>query len=84
MSWQDETYLRDIGDEHIIEATCLRCLHTWVQSPTHLLLKVDHRDVTIKEVADNLACVRPGCRHVGVRITIIRNEDTSSFVGGMP
>jgi hypothetical protein len=36
------------------------------------------------EVAKNLACPRPGCRHVGVRIVLIKNQDTSGFVGGMP
>ncbi len=37
-------------------ATCLRCLHVWLQSPVQLLLKVDHRDVRLDEVAKNLAC----------------------------
>jgi hypothetical protein len=68
----------------IIEATCIRCLHVWQQSPTQLLLKVIHRDVHLDEVAKNLACQKPGCRHVGVRLTLIKSEDTSGFAGGMP
>ncbi|MBP7722289.1 MAG: hypothetical protein KA155_07105 [Alphaproteobacteria bacterium] len=84
MSWQEDTTLRDLDDSTVIEATCLRCLHTWLQSPVQLLLKVDHRDVYIDEVAKNLACPRSGCRHAGVRITLIKNQDTSGFVGGMP
>ena len=84
MSWQGDMKLRDLDDDYIIEATCLRCLHAWLQSPVQLLLKVDHRDVNMDEVASDLSCVRPGCRHVGVRIALIRNEDTSGFVGGMP
>jgi hypothetical protein len=36
------------------------------------------------EVAKHLACPKAGCRHVGVRLTLIKNEDTSGFVGGMP
>lgn len=62
----------------------MRCLHVWLQSPVELLLKVDHRDVRLDEVAKNLACPRPGCRHVGVRLAVITNEDTSGFIGGMP
>jgi hypothetical protein len=76
--------LRDLGEDSVIEATCMRCLHTWQQSPLQLLIKVDHRDVRMDEVAKNLACPKRDCRHVGVRLTLIKNEDTSGFVGGMP
>jgi hypothetical protein len=76
--------LRDLDDTTIIEATCMRCLHVWLQSPIHLLIKVDHRDVHMDEVAKHLACPKMGCRHVGARLTLIKNEDTSGFVGGMP
>ena len=84
MTWLEDTALRDLDETTFIEATCLRCLHTWQQSPLQLLLKVAHRDVHLDEVAKHLACPRPGCRHVGVRLSLIRNEDASGFVGGMP
>lgn len=84
MTWQEDTALRDLDDSTVIEATCIRCLHVWLQSPLQLLLKVDHRDVSMDEVAKNLACPRSGCRHVGVRIALIQNQETSGFVGGMP
>jgi hypothetical protein len=84
MGWRHDLQLRDLDDSVLIEATCQRCIHTWLQNPVELLLKVDHRDVTLDEVSKNLACIKPGCRHVGVRIEVIRNEDTSGFVGGMP
>lgn len=84
MSWLDDVHLRDLDDHHVIEATCLKCGHTWLQSPVQLLLKVDHRDVRLAEVARHLACTRFGCRHAGVRLTVLRNDETSGFVGGMP
>lgn len=84
MSWQEDTALRDLDDGTVIEATCMRCLHVWLQSPLQLLLKVDHRNVYLDEVAKNLPCPRSGCRHVGVRITLVKNQETSGFVGGMP
>ncbi len=84
MTWQEDTSLRDLDDSVIIESTCIRCLHVWLQSPVQLLLKVSHRDVRLDEVAQHLACPKSGCRHVGERLTLINNEDTSSFVGGMP
>ena len=84
MTWLADVSLRDLDDETLLEASCMRCLHVWLQSPVHLLIKVAHRDVRLDEVARHLACPRPGCRHVGVRLTLTKNEDTSSFVGGMP
>lgn len=84
MGWREDTCLRDLDDTVLIETTCIRCLHTWLQSPVELLLKVDHRNIMLDEVAKNLSCPSRDCRHVGVRIEIIRNEETSGFVGGMP
>ncbi len=84
MSWLSDTSLKDLEEHQCLEATCLRCLHIWRQSATQLLIKVDHRNVYLDEVARHLACPRPGCRHVGVRLSLIRTDDTSGFVGGMP
>ena len=84
MGWREDMALRDLDDTMLIEATCLKCLHTWLESPLQLLLKVDHRDVRLSEVAENLPCKRPHCTHVGVRVMLIRNEETSGFVAGMP
>src|SRR5271169_2653810 len=52
----EDMHLRDLDDTVIIEATCMRCLHVWLQSPVQLLIKVDHRDGRLDEVAKNLAC----------------------------
>lgn len=84
MTWLEDASLRDLDGTTVIEATCMRCLHVWQQSPLQLLIKVAHRDVHLDEVAKHLACPRPGYRHVGVRLTLIKNEETSDFVGGMP
>jgi len=84
VTWLEDMALRDLDETVVIEATCMRCQHVWHQSPLQLLLKVCHRDVQLDEVAKNLACPRPGCRHVGVRLVLIKKEDTSGFVGGMP
>ncbi|MEP7354704.1 MAG: hypothetical protein ABI824_15860 [Acidobacteriota bacterium] len=84
MSWLEDTRLRDLDDGTFIEAACLKCGHTWLQTPVQLLLKVDHRDVRMAEVARHLACTRYKCRYVGVRLLVIRKQETSGFVGGMP
>lgn len=84
MTWLDDLFLRDLDENDALEAVCLKCLHLWLESPTQLLIKVEHRDVRLREVQENLACRRPLCTHVGVRLSLISNEDTSGFVGGMP
>ncbi len=84
MTWLEDTALRDLDETAVIETTCIRCLHVWLQTPLQLLLKVMHRDVRLDEVARHLSCPRRDCRHVGVRLTLIKKEDTSGFVGGMP
>ena len=56
--------LRDLEEDLVIEATCLRCQYTWQQSPLQLLIKVDHRDVHLDEVERNLTCPRRECRNV--------------------
>jgi hypothetical protein len=84
VTWLEDTCLRDLDDSTVIEATCMRCLHVWSQSPVQLLIKVDHRDVRMDEVAKHLACPAWKCRHVGARLALLKNEDTSGFVGGMP
>lgn len=84
MSWLEDIALRDLDDSVLIEAVCLRCGYTWTQTPLQLLLKVDHRDVRMDEVARELACPRHCCRHVGVRLSIIPADETSGWVGGMP
>ena len=84
MSWQDELRLRDLDDDQIVEASCLRCGHTRQLTPVQLMLRVDHRDMRVSETARELICERPGCRHSGARLTLLRRDDLSSFVGGMP
>jgi hypothetical protein len=45
VSWLADTSQRDLDDAVVIEATCARCLHVWLQSPVQLLVKVSHRDL---------------------------------------
>ena len=84
MGWQEDMALRDLDEATLIEARCLKCQHTWLESPARLLRQAAHPDVRLNEVAEDLACARPGCRHVGAQVMLIQNEDTSGFVGGMP
>lgn len=84
MSWKHDMSLRDLDEDQTLDCTCLKCQHNWKENATRLLLKVDHRDVKLDEVEKNLACPLQGCRHVGVRLALIHNNNTSGFVGGMP
>ena len=84
MSYLEDTQLKELDEDVVLECECIRCRHTWKESPTRLLIKVMHRDVYLDEVAKNLSCPRQGCRHVGVHISLVARSDTSGFVGGMP
>ena len=59
MTWLEDMALRDLDDSAVIEATCQRCLHMWLQSPIQLLLKVIHQDVKLDEVAKILPVRSP-------------------------
>jgi hypothetical protein len=34
MTWLEDMSLRDLDESTVIEATCLRCRHTWLHSAT--------------------------------------------------
>jgi len=36
VTWLEDMALRDLDDSAVIEATCQRCLHMWLQSPIQL------------------------------------------------
>ncbi len=84
MTWQSEMQLRDVPEGRALELTCLRCRYIWVEDATQILIRVQHRDVYLDEVASNLSCRRHDCTHTGVKLSLIRTDDTSGFVGGMP
>lgn len=84
MTYLEDTKLRDLEDNVLLELKCIRCTFTWLENPVQVSLRADHRDVRLDEVAKHLACRKPHCRHVGVKLSVIRAGDTSGFVGGMP
>ena len=84
MSWLTEMQLRDVPEGRALELTCLRCRYIWIEDPTAILVRIDHRDMYLDEVAKNLSCRRHGCTHTGVKLQLIRTDATSGFVGGMP
>jgi hypothetical protein len=84
VTYQEDMKLRDLEDGVLLELVCLRCRYTWIENPLQVLLKVDHRDVTLDEVARHLSCKLRHCRSCGVKLSVICTGDTSGFVGGMP
>lgn len=84
MSWRSETYLRDLDGDTVIEATCLRCRHSWRQSADQLRFKTGHVNMCFDEIEKEMACKITHCRHVGVRLMILPNNKNTSFIGGMP
>ena len=84
MTWLEDMSLRDLDDSVIIEATCMRCLMSGCKARSSFLLKGRSPRRTPRRSSQKPCLPETGCRHVGVRLTLIKNEDTSGFVGGMP
>lgn len=84
MSWQTEIQLRDLNEDQALEARCRRCAYVWTLSPRTVWAKVAHHNVYLDEVAHALVCPKPGCRHKGTHLTLIRTDEANGFIGGMP
>jgi len=84
MTWRDDMFLRDLDDDTVIEATCVKCRKTWRQSALQLRLKTQHGNMRLAEIEAHLACAVVHCAHVGVRLTILPSDVNSPFVGGLP
>lgn len=68
----------------MLESTCPRCTFVHVMRADEVMSLMPHPDLYLDEVAAHLLCHRPGCGHQGLRLTLIRGHETSSFVAGMP
>ena len=49
-----------------------------------ILIRVQHRDVYLDEVAKHMSRRSHGGTHTGVKLPLIGKDKTSGFVGGMP
>lgn len=83
MGWKDELRLSDLDPETALELTCKRCGHTHYENAHGIGEK--HPGlcrVTLDEVERGLRCSCRFCRGP-VRLSLIHDDKTEGFVGGM-
>ncbi|GAB5390163.1 MAG: hypothetical protein Alpg2KO_31310 [Alphaproteobacteria bacterium] len=84
MSANDDTFLGDLDDSSVLEFRCPCCRHFWKAKPSRVRLQVDHVNMTLTEVAENMLCRGHQCNRVGMSLRRLHIQQQSSWVGGMP
>ncbi|GAB5387102.1 MAG: hypothetical protein Alpg2KO_00700 [Alphaproteobacteria bacterium] len=84
MCANDDTYLADLDDSSVLEFRCPSCRHFWKDKPSRVRLQVDHVNMSLTEVAENMLCRGHQCHRVGMNLRRLQQHQVSSWVGGMP
>jgi hypothetical protein len=83
VNWKAHLQVRDLEPERRLAATCKECGHTHMFTAAHVIRQGKHREfLHIDELEAETICRARGCRG-GVRLALVREGDTSGFVGGM-
>ena len=83
MSWKSELQLSDLDPETEFEITCKRCQLTRYERQTSIALQQPAlRRARLDEVERALQCHGRFCRGP-VRLSLIHDDKTEGFVGGM-
>ncbi len=83
MNWKTDLKLADLDAATAIEVVCKRCGLSRYEIQAQLLNEhPEFRDVYLDEVEYSLHCSDRFCKG-GVRISLIHDDKTEGFVGGM-
>lgn len=83
MGWKQDLRLTDLDAGCELEVTCKRCGLTRYERPSDLLAaNVDRRQMQIDQVERDMMCSSRICRGP-VRLSLIYDDKTTGFVGGM-
>ena len=83
MNWKAHLQVRDLSPQQRLEATCKDCGHTHSFDAAQIIKQGRDRGfLHIDELERETICKARGCRR-SVRLALIREGDTSGFVGGM-
>lgn len=82
MSWKETMQVRDLAPDQRLEMTCRVCGHVHYLTPA--LIKASQRRDTLylDEIEKMTSCKSRGCAGA-VRMALVKNRPTSSFVGGL-
>ena len=83
MSWKSELQLSDLEPETELEITCRRCrLTRYERQAVIAQRKPELRHARLDEVERALHCAGRHCRGA-VRLSLMHDDKTEGFVGGM-
>ncbi|MCM2292904.1 hypothetical protein NAC44_11270 [Allorhizobium sp. BGMRC 0089] len=82
MSWKTNIQVRDLDPDQKLELTCTQCGHVHYLTPEIILRAPERGFLYLDEIERESICRARGCRGA-VRLALVRNKDTSAFVGGL-
>ncbi len=82
MTWKERLQLQDLEPYRRFELTCLECGHVHYRDVASIYINAERGRLHLDEVEKKLRCNARGCGG-NVRLMLIRNGDTSAFVGGL-
>lgn len=81
-SWKQNVQVRDLDPGQRIEATCRVCGHVHYLTRALICTSPEREFLYLDEVERETVCRARGCRGA-VRLAMVRERDTSAFVGGL-
>ena len=82
MNWKTDLKLADLDATARIEVSCKRCGLTRYEQQSDLMARPKLSQAYLDEVESALACANRFCRGA-VRLSLIHDDKTEGFVGGM-
>ncbi len=82
MGWKENVRVRDLGDNQKLEARCRKCGHVHYLTRDAICISPEREFLYIDEVERETICRARGCRG-SVRLSMVRLDELSGFVGGL-
>jgi hypothetical protein len=82
MGWKENVRVRDLGDHQKLEARCRRCGHVHYLTRATICISPEREFLYIDEVERETICRARGC-HGPVRLSMVRLDELSGFLGGL-
>lgn len=81
-TWKENVQVRDLDEGQRLEITCKSCGHVHYLTRKLVCTSPEREFLYLDEVERETVCKARGCRGA-VRLAMVRNGDTSAFVGGL-
>lgn len=82
MGWKEDVQIRDLDHDQKLEMTCKKCGHMHALVAGEIAKDEERQFKYLDEIERETQCRARGCRGA-VRLSMPRQGETSSFVGGL-